>query len=82
MILYTENIKMTIADDSPTALKIKEGFDYEVLDGEIVIGNMYTVPTNYWQLKVELSKMPHSSPFDAIDHIQSVIDKTLNLLVK
>jgi len=27
----------TIADDSPNALKIREGFDYEFKDGELVV---------------------------------------------
>ena len=56
MIIKREGLKITIADDSPTALKIKDGYDFEFINGEIKIGKIYTQPKNKWQIKKEVEK--------------------------
>lgn len=56
MIIKGEGIQITIADDSPTALKIKQGFDYNVVNGVIKVGKIYKEAKNKWQIIKEVEK--------------------------
>ena len=71
MKLRKENTIIYIDDSSPIALKIKEGYDYIIENGEIKIGKIYTVPKNKWQFSKELDKAT------SILEIKTVIAKML-----
>lgn len=49
MIIKENGTIITIADDSPIAQKITQGYDFKIKNGQIVIGQMGTDVKNKWQ---------------------------------
>ena len=74
MIIKEKGLQITIADDSPTVLKIKEGYNYDVVNSKIEIGEMYTIAKNKWQIKKEVEKV------NDIPRLKELIIKILDLI--
>ena len=51
MIIDKVGIQITIADDNPMAKKIEAGHDFDIVDGELKIGNMGTELKTKWQIR-------------------------------
>ena len=49
MRLNFEGGHITISDESETAQKIKAGYDFEIIKGEVIIKTIPAIPKNKWQ---------------------------------
>ena len=65
---------MTIDDNSPQAKKIKEGYDYEVVNGKIIIKTKPAEPKNKYQLQKKLKEA------SSVNDLKPIIDQLLNII--
>jgi len=73
-IKYKDNT-MIIADDSENAIKIKDGYDFEITDdGEIKIKKQGNTIKTKWQLKKSVEKIK------TIEDIKKVLTELLEII--
>lgn len=75
--IRTGKFSKSFGDDHPTAIKIREGHDYTIENGEVKVGKMYTEPKNKWQFKKEVEKIDTTNPAKAVLELKHIFIKML-----
>ena len=74
MIIEKKGIAMTISDDNPIAQKIRQGHDFDIVEGKIVIGKKGTSIENKYQLS---NKIQEAKNIEELKNVLSEIYKFL-----